>query len=906
MKASTQAAPESKAAWHVLSPEQVVARLETDQDKGLSAGEATRRRTRWGPNRLPEPSRRSAFRMFLDQFANLLVLILTGAAAVSGILGELRDALAIAAIVLINAVIGYLQERRAAGALEALRRMTAPTTRVRRGGEPCILQAAELVPGDVVVLEAGDQVPADIRLVRSSATRTIELALTGESEPVEKEARAKVEPATPPADRRNMLFMGTAVASGLAEGVVVETGVRTEFGRIAELMRTAEDEETPLQARLRTFGKWLVVGSGLVVALVFVLGLLRGVPAVEMLLASISLAVAAVPEGLPAVVTVALALGVHRMARKRALVRRLASVETLGCTSVICSDKTGTLTMGQMTVRHVSTCDEECTVEGEGYQTKGRILRQGSPETPPDKDGAYFALWAGVACSTARLIERSGNPEIAGDPTEGALIVAAKKAGIDQAELESREPIVSSRPFDSDRKLMSVVRRTPSGLCSYVKGAPEAVLARCTSAGRSQGIDAMDLAIKARIEGRNGELARNGLRVLAVAIRNIDDEDDPETGLMFIGLIAMQDPPRPEAREAVSACRRAGIRPVMITGDNPRTAFAIARDLDIAHAEMEVVTGPEVEAMSDLDLARKVGTISVYARVSPEHKLRIVRAWKAQDAVVAMTGDGVNDAPALKGADIGIAMGKTGTDVARDAAAMVITDDNFATIVAAVEEGRAVFENIRKTLLYLLSGNVAEILIMAAAVVAGWPIPLLPIQLLWINLVTDGLPALALVTDPADPDLLKRRPRRPGQEIADRDFLLWMVASGLLIAICTLAGFLYGLKVEGSLDQARTYAFSTLVIGEVLRAFASRSRTRVLWELGLFSNARLAIIAILTISIQLLSHHVGFLESFLKTGPLTWGNCFAILALAAVPVTVLELWKLARRSFPGSPAMDAT
>ena len=864
---------ESDPAWHALSVEEAVRRLGSDPSRGLSEEEAVRRRERWGPNRLPEPPRRSRFRMLLDQFSNLLVLVLAVAAVISGVLGDLRDALAIAAILLMNAVIGFFQERRAADALDSLRRMLSPTARARREGAIRVVPATELVPGDAVVIEAGDQVPADIRLVRSASARTIELALTGESEPVDKEARAETAAETAPADRRNMAFMGTILAAGLAEGVVVETGARTEFGRIAQLVGTAKDEETPLQARLRKFGRWLVLAAGGVVALVFVLGLLRGVDAVEMLLASISLAVAAVPEGLPAVVTVALALGVRRMAGKRALVRSLASVETLGCTSVICADKTGTLTVGQMTVARLVTIEKEYVFEGV------------PSVSVDDRDPARLALWAGVASSTARLVEREGRTEIAGDPTEGALVVAARKAGIDQADLELREPRVSIRPFDAGRKLMSITRRTPAGLRSYVKGAPEAVLLRC-------GADQPALSRMGRL---NDELAGQGLRVLAVAARDLREGDDPETDLAFLGLIAMRDPPRPEARRAVEACRRAGIHPVMITGDNPRTALAIARDLDIARDDGEVVTGREVEALGDAELGNRVAGISVYARVSPEHKLRIVRAWRARGEVVAMTGDGVNDAPALKGADIGIAMGLSGTDVAKDASSLVITDDNFATIVTAVAEGRAIFENIRKTLLYLLSGNVAEILIMAAAVVAGWPLPLLPIQLLWINLVTDGLPALALVTDPPDPDLLERRPRRPGEEIADRDFLLWMAASGLLMAACTLAGFLYGLKAQGSLDLARTYAFSTLVVGEVLKSFAFRSRSRVLWELGPFSNARLAVIAIATISIQILSHHWGFLESLLKTGPLTWGACAAILALAAVPVTALELWKVARR-----------
>ncbi len=838
--------------WHALDPGQVAVALGTDPLRGLEEAEAGQRLVVHGPNRIMAAPPRSRIWVFLDQFTNLLVLILVGAAAVSAALGEIADAAAIAGIVALNAVIGYLQEVRAADALAALRKMTAPSARVRRAGTTRILPAAELVPGDLVILEAGDQVPADLRLVSASDLRCVESALTGESEPSGKQASPPDAPDSALAERRTMAYTGTIAVAGVAEAIVVDTGGATEFGRIAELVRTTGEEETPLQARLRTFGKWLVFGSGAVVALVFLLGLLRGIPKVEMILTSISLAVAAIPEGLPAVVTIALALGVQRMARRNALVRKLASVETLGCTTVICTDKTGTLTEGRMSVREVLGDDER------------RLL------------------WAAAAGSTARLVRREGRTETAGDPTEGALLEAAAAAGLGSDLIDGTEPVVTIRPFDSARKRMSIVRSTKDGPRSYVKGAPESVIPRCSSPSPTWS-DAAE------------EMAGRGLRVLAVASKRVDDGGDPESGLEYLGLVGLQDPPRPEVRAAVQACREAGIRPVMITGDNPRTALAIARVLGIAMLESEILTGPEVEALDDAGLAAKVDSTSIYARVSPEHKLRIVRAWKARGAVVAMTGDGVNDAPALKGADIGIAMGRTGTDVAKDASAMVITDDNFATIVSAIKEGRAIYENIRKTLLYLLSGNIAEILVMAIAVVAGWPLPLVPIQLLWINLVTDGLPALALAIDPAEPGLLKVPPRRPGTEIVDRDFLTRMIVSGILVTGCTMAGFLYGLHVEGSLERARTYAFSILVVEEVLRAFAYRSRTRTLWELGVLSNARLAVIAAVTVGLQVASHHSGFLERFLKSGELTWFECAAVTALGFVPVTVLESWKLLRR-----------
>lgn len=798
-----------------------------------------------------------------------------GAATLAAFLGEIADSLTIVAILFLNALVGFLQERRAADALAALRKMTAPHARVKREGQIVVIPAANLVPGDLVLLEAGDPVPADLRLVHTSALRTEEAALTGESEPVDKNSATVLDGSTPLAGRANMAYLGTLVAAGMGTGWVVATGTRTEFGKIAELVRATEEDETPLQTRLRSFGKTLVGATGVIIVLVFLLGLLRNVPLLEMALTSVSLAVAAVPEGLPAVVTIALALGVHRMARKGTLIRRLSSVETLGCTTVICSDKTGTLTVGRMTVRRVETLEGGIEID--------EVARMEVP------DPVYRVLWASAACCTARLVERDGSVQLAGDPTEGAILLASRKAGITAEVIDAREPLISIRPFDAERKRMSCVRKAGDKDRSYVKGAPEVILPRCASL--------QEEGTRNRALRRMDEMAGEGLRVLAVAVRDVSAGEDPEDRLVFLGLVGLQDPPRPEAKNAVATCRRAGIRPVMITGDNPRTALAVARALGIAEKEEEVLTGPALGSMDDDTLARRVEQISVYARVDPEHKLRIVRAWKARGAVVAMTGDGVNDAPALKGADIGIAMGKTGTEVAKDASAMVITDDNFASIVSAVEEGRAIFENIRKTLLYLLSGNTAELLIMGIAVIAGWPLPLMPIQLLWVNLVTDGLPALALVTDPSDRDLLRQRPRPPGQEIVDRNFISWMLIGGLLIALSTLAGFLYGLEIEHSLEKARAYAFSTLVMGEVLRAFASRSRTRILWEIGLGSNMRLVVIAVLTLGLQIYSHHSGILEGFLKTGALTFGECMGSLALAVVPVTVLEVWKLARRLF---------
>ncbi|MCE9581491.1 MAG: cation-translocating P-type ATPase [Planctomycetes bacterium] len=879
--------------WHALSPAEAAAALGADREQGLSDDDASRRLAQHGPNSLPESTGPSALRMFASQFASLLVAILMAAAILAGAMGELTDAIAIVSIVVLNAIVGFVQERNAANALAALRKMSSPTARVRRAGRNLVIPAADLVPGDTVVLEAGDRIPADLRLIRTSGLQTAEAALTGESEAVEKNADSVAAPDAAVGDRLGMAWTATNVASGLGEGLVVATGASTEFGRIAGLVAAAADEETPLQARLRAFGKVLVYGCLALVTIVFLLGLLRGIPPLEMLLTSVSLAVAAVPEGLPAVVTIALGLGVWRLAKRGTLVRRLASVETLGATTVICTDKTGTLTVGQMTVRTLVALDDELAVTGEGYAATGRFERAGAPVVLAATDPLFAALTAAVACSTARVVERDGRTEVAGDPTAGSLLAAALKAGIKFDALDAAEPVIETHPFDSTRKRMSVVRRASAGPRSYVKGAPEAILPFCTAVLASGGARPMTPDDVSKIAAKNEALAGRGLRVLALSRK--DSAADPESGLTFLGLAGMQDPPRAEAKAAVIACRAAGIRVVMITGDHPGTALAIARELGIASAESEVLAGPAVQVLGDPELAARVDSIGVFARVSPEHKLRIVRAWKSRGAVVAMTGDGVNDAPALKTADIGIAMGKSGTDVAKEASSMVITDDNFATIVAAIEEGRGIYENIRKTLLYLLSGNFGEILVMAVAVIAGWPLPLVPIQLLWINLVTDGFPALALATDPADRDLLKQPPRKPGSEIADPQFLGAMVMTGLLDAACTLGTFAWGLFHDGSLEKARTYAFSTLVIAEVLRSFSARSRTRVLWEVGVFLNLRLALVGVAIVALQVFSHHSGILERFLHTGMLSWSESLAVLGVAFIPVSVLEITKLVRR-----------
>jgi len=883
--------PDVARAWHAMSADECGALLAVDLARGLAPDEAARRLSAAGPNRLPEPAGRTRLAVLFAQFRSVLVALLVGATVLLLAMGELVDAAAIVAILVLNAALGYAQERRAADALAALRRMAAPNARVRRAGADAVVPAADVVPGDVVVVEAGDRVPADLRLVRTTGLRVVEAALTGESAPVDKDA-AEVAPVDAAvADRRGMAWSGTNVVAGTAVGVVVAAGAATEFGRIAALVEGAEAPETPMQARLRAFGGTLTLACGGVVVLVFALGVARGLPVLDMLLTAVTLAVASVPEGLPAIVTIALALGVAKMARRHVLIRRLPAVETLGSTTVICADKTGTLTLGEMTVRAVASVDFESAVDGEGYRPVGAVRG--------DVAAARRVLAAAAACSTARLVEKDGAFTIAGDPTEGAIVVAARKAGVDVDRLDLDEPVVGGEPFDAVRKRMSVARRVGGAARLYVKGAPESVVPRCARILRGAVDSPLDDVGRRGVFARNDELASRGLRELAVAVRDVREGGFVEEELTFLGLVGMVDPPRPSARDAVAACVGAGVRPVMITGDQPGTALAVARELGIADDASRVMTGRDLDATTDDALRARVESVSVYARVSPEHKLRIVEAWRARGAVVAMTGDGVNDAPALKGADIGVAMGRTGTDVAKDAAAMIVTDDDFASIVAAVEEGRRIFENIRKTLLYLLSGNLAEILVMTTAVILGWPMPLLPIQLLWINFVTDALPALALVLDPADPDVLRRPPRPPGTEIADRAFLVRMATSGLLVAAATIAAFQYGLRAGGDVERARTIAFSVLVIAEVLRAFAARSATRTLWEVGATSNARLAAVVVVTVGIQLWSQHSGALERLLRSGALDWSDSLLTLALGAVPVTVLECAKLVRRAAAG-------
>jgi Ca2+-transporting ATPase len=892
-------------AWH--HREGADALSETDSTAaGLSSSEAARRLAANGPNELKESKPVSAWQILLGQFKSLIIWILIVAGVVSGVMGEGMDAVAILAIVALNAVIGFYQEFSAEKCVATLRKMTAPQARVRRDGRIALIAAADIVVGDILVLEAGDLVAADARLLDAHSLRCVESALTGEAAAVTKQSAVLPKLNTPLGDRANMVFVGTGVAAGTGHAVVVATAMRTELGHIAGMItEVGAEEETPLQQRLDSFGRILLWATLGIVALLFGLGVMRGTAPGELFLTAISLAVAAVPEGLPAVVTVALSLGVLRMARRHALLRKLAAVETLGSTSVICTDKTGTLTVGEMTARALYVAGQDYEITGDGYGPEGEVHQSGQPVDAAHRGPLRELASVLVGCNYARLVKKDGAWETIGDPTEGALLVAGAKAGGDQKQLDRDWPKQAEFPFDSDRKRSSIVRRAAGRQSRvFVNGAPGLLLARCTHLYIGTGIRALTPQDRKDILAKTSALATHALRVLGSAYRDLDavssadpTADKVERDLVFVGLTGMYDPPRPEAKASIVACHAAGIRVVMITGDHPETARAIALEIGLATTTDLAVAGTELDALSDEELRQRAPKIAVYARVTAEHKLRIVRALKANGAVVAMTGDGINDAPAIKGADIGIAMGRTGAEVTKQAADMILTDDNFATILAAVEEGRGVYDNIRKTLQYLLAGSTGELLFMATCVIIGLPTPLLPIHLLWINLVTDGLPALCLAADPIDADVMKRLPRPRTERITSPRFIRTMLLTGVLTAGVAFAVYAHVLKT-GTTEEARTAAFAVLVFAELLRAFGARSATKPLWRIAPFLNRHLLAVVALSFGLQVWSQHNATFGRFLRTTPLSFADCFILLALGAIPLVALEAVKVVRHALP--------
>ena len=888
-------------AWHSLTSEQILEKLRSSA-AGLSTSEAEQRLASDGPNAIQERKRISALKIFAAQFKSLIIWVLIAAGALSSALGDMVDAVAILAIVVLNATIGFYQEFNAEKSIEALRRLTAPQAKVRRDGKLALIPASGVVAGDIIALEAGDLVAADARLFEAASLRCNESALTGESEAVTKHTAVLEKPDIPLGDRQNLVFMGTSVAAGTGQAVVVATAMKTELGRIAGLIQEAgQDEGTPLQKKLDAVGRILVWAALGIVALLFCLGLLRGATFIELLMTSISLAVAAVPEGLPAVVTVALSVGVLRMARRRVLVRKLAAVETLGSTSVICTDKTGTLTVGEMTARALYVGERSYEITGEGYGPTGEVRFEGKRAEGEHLVSLREFATVAIGCNNAHLVQEDGAWKTVGDPTEGALLVAGGKAGGDRKQIEKDLPKQHEIPFDSDRKRSTVVRRLPDGnLRALVNGAPGPLLELCTQVYSGTAVRPITQQDRDHILAQTSTMAKQALRVLGSAYGHLKTGTTDftalavERDLVFVALTGMFDPPRPEAKVAIANCKGAGIRVVMITGDHPQTAAAIARELGIG-SEGDAVTGTELDRMSDEELRRRVPQVDAYARVTAAHKLRIIRALKASQSVVAMTGDGVNDAPAIKGADIGIAMGKSGTEVTKQAADMVITDDNFATIVAAVEEGRGIYDNIRKTLQYLLAGNTGELLLMTACVAIGLPSPLLPIHLLWINLVTDGLPALCLASDAIDADVMKRSPRLRSESITDRSFLRSMVFTGALTAAVALGVYVFVLN-RSNVEAARGSAFAALVFAELLRSFGARSERKPFWRIVPFINRNLLIVVAVSLAFQVWSQHNAALGRFLKTPSMPFSDGLLLIGVGAIPLAVLEIVKAVRAS----------
>ena len=807
--------------WHTLGIESVLDNLRSSH-RGLSNEEAARRLIEHGPNELQASKPISPWRILLQKFKNILVIILLAATGLSFFLGHGIEAIAITVIVLFAVVLGFAQEYRAERAIELLRELAAPSATVIREGTEQKIPARDLVPGDVVLLGAGDKVPADARLIESHNLNVEEAALTGESLPVEKNTAPLGDQKSCLSDHKNMAFAGTSVSSGRGRALVVATAMGTEFGKIARMLESVEPVRTPLQENLDRVGRNLARAAIIIVAIIVTLGLLRGRPVIEMLIFGVALAVAVVPEALPAVVTISLAMGVKRMVKRNALVRRLPAVETLGTTSVICTDKTGTLTRDEMTVRKVFTAGQILDVSGSGYEPRGEFLQDGMPIAPPES--LLLLLRAAALACDARIEydEGSAHWRVKGDPTEGAIIVAAAKAGLVKGDLEAQFPRVGEIPFSSESKRMTTLHSAPAGVVAYSKGAPEIITRSCSRLLTRKGERRLEESDSVKIQEAAQRMANEALRVLAVSCKTQATPGDVERDMTFIGLVGMIDPPRPEARAAVRECERAGIKVMMITGDHPLTAKAVASELGLLKSG-RVVTGAELDGMNGAGFEDPVSEIDVCARVSPAHKLRVVAALQKSGQVVAMTGDGVNDAPALKKADIGIAMGITGTDVSKEAAAMILTDDNFASIVAAVEEGRGVFSNIKKYLMYLLSSNIGEIGLMAGASVAGLPLPLSAVQILYVNLATDGLPALALAVDPPEADLMRHPPRDARAGIFTRPVVFLMLAGGLWSTASTLGLFAWALSSGRGVKESMTMTFVALVLIQFLKAYNFRS-----------------------------------------------------------------------------------
>ena len=880
--------PAPGPGWHALAPAEAAGRLGVDPGRGLEPAEAADRLASAGRNELTEAPRRSRWQLFADQFRNVLIAVLIGAAVLAGLVGDFKDTIVIAVVLLINAVLGFVQENRAERSLAALRQMLVATARVRRGGVATEVAATDLVPGDVVLVEAGDRIPADGRIVAAHSLEIDESALTGESSPAAK-VTAAAPPEAPLADRVGMAYMNTVVTRGRAEVLVTDTGMATEIGHLASLLQATGDQQTPLQEQLHVLGKRLAVAAGVAVAAFFVLGLLRGGTVAETVLSSVALAVAAIPEGLPAVVTVTLAVGVHQMAKRGAIVKRLASVETLGATTVICSDKTGTLTLNQMTARTVVVGGRHLRVTGEGYGGDGSVEDVGAE--------VVGLVEAAALCNDSRI----DGATLVGDPTEGALVALAAKAGVDADRLRVERPRQAEVPFDSARKLMATFHRDGDSCVVVVKGATDVLLDRCTTVASEGGVRALDADAVAGVHDDMEAMASGGLRVLAVARGTVpaasvdaasgeDDLLELADGLCLLGLVGLLDPPRPEARDAIALCRRAGIGVKMITGDHAATATSIARQLGI---EGDTRTGAELDQLDDAALSEVIERTGVFARVAPEHKIRLVQALQARGHVVAMTGDGVNDAPALKGADIGVAMGITGTEVSKEAADMVLTDDDFATIVRAVEAGRTIYDNILKFVRFQLSTNAGAIFSLLGAQLLGLPVPFTAIQVLWVNLIMDGPPAMALGVDPPASGVMDRSPRRGGAILTGRR-MTRVVTTGAVMAAGTLGVLAWQVGV-GSEAHALSMAFTTFVFFQVFNVFNARDEHQSVFHRDTLRNGKLWVAVGVVAVLQVLAVHLDPVQGVFGTADLTGTDWVAVLAVASSVLWVEELRKLLAR-----------
>ena len=912
-----------KTDWYKLSATRVLQQLGSDASQGLSGAESRQRRAQHGSNELVEKAGRGRAEIIREQLSGVLTILLLIAVLISAVLGDWLEALVILIIVVVNAILGYTQEFKAEQSMAALKRMSVPKVRVRRGGHVQEVSAVELVPGDVVILETGNIVPADGRVTQGVNLRVEEAALTGESEPVEKDAKLVYETERPMGDRRNMLYSGTIVKHGRGEFVVTETGMRTELGRIASMIQGVEQEQTPLQLRLDRLGRVLAHSALVLVAVIVVVGLVRGEALQELLLTAVSLAVAAVPEALTAVVTIALSLGAQRMLRRHALIRKLAAVETLGSVTVICSDKTGTLTLNRMTVTVLDIADHAFELVQAPDEAGFELVPLTNAPTPGTQPTLDLLLVAGALCNDAVLSPDKGHPgryHTVGDPTEGALIMAAACAGLRKDDLDSAFPRVAEVPFDSARKRMTTLNRMPQSkddlpasltpvwerrinpaappYVAFTKGAMDGMLPIAGEVWVEGRAEPLDDTWRERIMAAHDRMAGKGMRVLGVGLRTWDRPPDETTekslerNLIMLGLFGMIDPPRPEVREAVLECRSAGIRPVMITGDHPLTARHIAQQVGISDND-RFLTGQELQRMSADELAEAARDISVFARVSPEHKLKLIDAYQKQQNVVSMTGDGVNDAPALKKADIGVAMGVTGTDVAKGAADMVLLDDNFATIVAAVEEGRVIYDNIRHFIKYLLTCNTSEIAVMLVGPMLGMPLPLLPLQILWMNLVTDGPPALALGVEPAEKNVMKRPPYSATESIFGGGMARFIVGIGAAMSIISIVAAWELWRLRNPAWQ--TVLFTTLVFSQLAVALEARSEKESLFRIGLFKNRPMVLAIVLTFVLQLAVIYVPAVQHIFNTVAMPLRDLALSVGMAVLVLAIIEVWKMIMR-----------